>query len=70
MVDPDDPDPDPDESWDTSPQDLLRDALNYASGWRMNIGSIPGHVSYQAQAIIHDPAGRRRWSCPANRLRP
>ena len=41
----------PDDRWDSKPIDILKDAVDYASGWRINTSTIPGDVRYKGQLI-------------------
>jgi hypothetical protein len=41
----------PDDRWESKPIDILKDAVDYASGWRINTSSIPGDVRYKGQLI-------------------
>lgn len=40
-----------DDRWESKPIDILKDAVDYASGWRINTSSIPGDVRYKGQLI-------------------
>jgi hypothetical protein len=46
----------PDDRWDSKPIDILKDAVKYASGWRINTSTIPGEVTYKGQLIEIDGA--------------